>query len=109
VAGHAQLFRAALDGTGRVQVTDDERVNWFPHVSPDGGTLLWLAYEPGTTGHPADRDVELRTTPLGDDGLPVPGAAPRTLLALQGGQGTVNVPCWAPDSQRFACADYPRG
>jgi TolB protein len=109
VAGHAQLFRAAPDGGDLVQVTHDERVNWFPHPSPDGRTLLWLAYEPGTTGHPADRDVELRTMPLGDDGLPVPGAEPRTLRALQGGQGTVNVPCWAPDSRRFACADYPRG
>jgi len=109
VAGHAQLFRAAVDGGDVVQVTDDERVNWFPHVSPDGRTLLWLAYEPGTTGHPADRDVLLRVLPLGDDGLPAAGSRPRDLLPLQGGQGTINVPCWAPDSTRFACADYPRG
>lgn len=107
--GHAQLFRAALDGGDPVQVTDDERVNWFPHVSPDGSTLLWLAYPTGTLGHPEDRDVVLRTLPLGPDGLPVPGERPRDLLALHGGQGTLNVPGWAPDSRRFACVAYPVG
>jgi TolB protein len=107
VAGHAQLFRSHLDGGDVVQVTDDERVNWFPHVSPDASTLLWVSFEPGTLGHPENRDVVLRTLPLGPDGLPVPGRAPHDLLALFGGQGTINVPCWAPDSTRFACADYP--
>ena len=107
--GHAQLFRARLDGGDVVQVTSDERVNWFPHVSPDGSTLLWLAYPPGTLGHPADLDVVLRTLPLGEDGLPVPGERPRDLLALHGGQGTLNVPGWSPDSGRFACVAYPVG
>ena len=109
VAGHAQLFRVGSDGEGLVQVTDDELVDWFPHVSPDGSTLLWLAYPAGTLGHPEDHDVVLRTLPLGADGLPTPGERPRDVLRLLGGQGTVNVPCWAPDSTRFACVDYPRG
>ena len=108
VAGHAQLFRTGLDGAGAVQVTHDERVNWFPHVSPDGRTLLYVSFEPGTLGHPENRDVVLRTLPLGGgDGLPEPGATPHDVLALFGGQGTVNVPGWSPDSSRFACADYP--
>ncbi|MBD8609832.1 PD40 domain-containing protein [Frigoribacterium sp. CFBP 13729] len=109
VAGHAQLFRARPDGGELVQVTDDELVNWFPHVSPDGSTLLWLGYPAGTLGHPEDHDVVLRTLPLGTDGLPTPGEQPRDVLRLLGGQGTINVPCWAPDSTRFACVDYPRG
>jgi TolB protein len=107
VAGHAQLFRARLDGGDAVQVTDDERVNWFPHVSPDGRTLLYVSFEPGTLGHPENRDVVLRSLPLGADGLPEPGATPHDVLALFGGQGTINVPGWSPDSTRFACADYP--
>lgn len=107
VAGHAQVFRARLDGRDPVQVTDDERVNWFPHVSPDGRTLLYVSFEPGTLGHPENRDVVLRTLPLGPDGLPVPGSTPHDVVALFGGQGTINVPGWAPDSTRFACADYP--
>jgi hypothetical protein len=27
---------------------------------------------------------------------------------LQGGQGTINVNSWAPDSDRFAYVSYPR-
>jgi hypothetical protein len=30
------------------------------------------------------------------------------LERLHGGQGTINVSGWAPDSTRFAYADYPR-
>ena len=30
VAGHAQLFRMRLDTGEREQLTDDDRVNWFP-------------------------------------------------------------------------------
>ncbi|WP_423918746.1 biopolymer transporter Tol [Frigoribacterium sp. 2-23] len=104
--GHAQLFRASLSGDDVTQITFDAAVNWFPHVSPDGTTLLWLAYEPGTLGHPENRDVVLRTMAL-DGGLPAPGAAPRDVLRLFGGQGTTNVPGWSPDSHRFACVEYP--
>ena len=38
--GHAQLFRMRPDGTGIEQLTHDERVNWFPHVSPDSSRLV---------------------------------------------------------------------
>lgn len=34
------------------------------------------------------------------------GGAPRMLCQLWGGQGTINVPCWAPDSRRFAFMRY---
>ncbi len=34
--GHAQIFRVRPDGAGAQQLTFDERVNWFPHISPDG-------------------------------------------------------------------------
>jgi hypothetical protein len=90
-----------------VQITADDRVNWFPHVSPDGAHLLYLSYEPGVQGHPADHRVELRLLP----GSLARGARiavlPETLVTLEGGQGTVNVPPWAPDSSWFAYCDYP--
>lgn len=92
--GHAQLFSMAPDGTDVTQHTFDDRVNWFPHPSPAGGRVLYLSYEPGTLGHPAERDVELRM--LGEG----------TLVSLFGGQGTVNVPSWSPDGTRFAYVAY---
>ncbi|MCP1502549.1 sugar lactone lactonase YvrE [Curtobacterium herbarum] len=105
--GTAQLAALRDGSTDPVQITGDERVNWFPHVSPDGAHLLYLSYEPGVHGHPADHRVELRLLP----GVLARGAriavVPETLVVLDGGQGTVNVPPWAPDSSWFAYCDYP--
>jgi Tol biopolymer transport system component len=97
--GTMQLWRMAPDGAAKQQMTDDTRVNWFPHPSPDGKHILYLAYETGTDGHPRDRTVELRL-------MAAEGGSPRTLLSLFGGQGSINVPNWAPDSKRFAFMRY---
>ena len=76
-------------------------------LSPDGAHLLYLSYEPGTAGHPADQRVELRMLP----GVVARGArmmpVPEVLVTLDGGQGTVNVSPWAPSSTWFAYCDYP--
>ncbi len=100
-AGHAQVFRMRPDGSGLEQLTHDERVNWFPHLSPDGQQVLFLSFPPGTEGHPGGRDVVLRTMGPAGEGV-------RDVLAFRGGQGTVNVNSWAPDSDRFAYVSYPR-
>jgi len=100
--GHAQCFRMRADGTGVAQLSDDERVNWFPHVSPDGASVVYLSYPPGTQGHPPDKQVILRhMRPDGSD--------KRDIIAFFGGQGTINVNSWAPDSTRFAYVAYPLG
>jgi hypothetical protein len=46
--------------------------------------MVYFSYPPGTVGYPADLPVELRAIDL-------PDGAPRTLVALPGGQGTINV------------------
>jgi Tol biopolymer transport system component len=98
--GHAQCFRMHPDGSHIEQLTFDERVNWFPHISPDGKTIVYISYPPGTLGHPADKDVEFKTmTPDGKDH--------RVIVSFFGGQGTINVNSWAPDSKRFAYVAYP--
>ncbi|MAS05996.1 MAG: hypothetical protein CL534_15135 [Ahrensia sp.] len=94
-----QLWRMRTDGGALEQMTDDKRVNWFPHPSPNGESVLYLAFENGVEGHPRNHDVELRL-------MPGSGGKPRILLSLFGGQGTINVPCWAPDSNRFAFVRY---
>jgi Tol biopolymer transport system component len=100
-SGTMQLWRMRPDGSAIQQMTDDDRVNWFPHPSPDGRHVLYLAYETGVDGHPRDKDVELRL-------LSADGGDPRVLLAMFGGQGSINVPCWEPGSQRFAFVRYER-
>lgn len=98
--GHAQIFKVRPDGTGLVQVTEGDRVSWFPHPAPDGTIVSYISYPPGTEGHPADRDVILRT--MAPDGTDT-----RDIDRFNGGQGTINVPSWAPGSDRFAYVRYP--
>lgn len=99
--GHAQIARMRADGSHPEQLTYDERVNWFPHLAPRGPYAVYLSYPPGTQGHPADHDVRLM---LVEDGH---WQAPRTVAELHGGQGTINVPSWAPDGDSFAYVAYP--
>jgi len=80
------------DGSQLERMTDDDFVNWFPHPSPDGSWVLFLAYPSDTEGHPRDKDVALKLM------LPE-GGAPKTIAAFNGGQGTMNVPNWAPKQQ----------
>lgn len=94
-AGSVDLWRIRPDGTDLEQMTDDSLVNWFPHPSPDGRQVLYLGYPKGTEGHPGGLDVALRM-------MPADGGPSVELIRLYGGQGTINVPCWSPDSRRFA-------
>ena len=91
---------------GRAErVTDDALEDWFPHPSPNGKVLLFLSFPAGTAGHD-DRAarVQLRTIPMPGDRLAP--AVPTTVVELTGGQGTINVNSWAPDSTRFAYVSY---
>lgn len=98
-AGHAQIWVMNADGSDQRQLFADAYVNWFPHPSPDGQHILYLAYPPGTTGHPANLPVALCLCgPNGEN--------PRRLIEFTGGQGSINVPCWAPDSRAFAFVRY---
>jgi len=97
--GKMQVWRMKNDGSELEQVTKDEFNNWFPHVSPDGKWMVFLSYGPEVAGHPADKDVQLRLMSLADRKI--------TFLAkLFGGQGTINVPSWSPDSTRVAFVSY---
>ncbi|MBU6399830.1 MAG: PD40 domain-containing protein [Verrucomicrobia bacterium] len=97
--GTMQIWRMKPDGSGQEQVTADEFNNWFPHPSPDGKWLVFLSYAKAVEGHPENQDVTLRLRPL--NGGPV-----QELARLFGGQGTINVPSWAPDSRRLAFVSY---
>lgn len=98
--GVMRIWRMRPDGSGQEQVTFDEPyADWFPHPSPDGKWLVWLSYAADVTGHPANKDVSLRIMPLA-------GGTPKVLTTLFGGQGTINVPSWSPDSRAFAFVSY---
>jgi TolB protein len=100
-SGLMQVWRMHPDGSEQEQVTTDEANNWFPHPSPDGKWLVFLTYEKDVTGHPEDKDVTLKIMSLADRKVDV-------LAKLFGGQGTINVPSWSPDSRRVAFVSYQR-
>jgi TolB protein len=97
--GTMQIWRMKADGSAQQPVTSDEYNNWFPHPSPDGRWIVFLSYEKGVEGHPANKDVMLRLRPTD-------GGETRVLAELFGGQGTLNVPSWSPDSRRLAFVSY---
>lgn len=108
-AGGGHIWRIPVDGGGEgdskaEQVTSDDYVDWFPHPSPNGKWLLFLSYRKGTQGHPTNQNVLLRIMPLPGD--KIGGEKITELEKLFGGQGTINVPSWSPDSQRFAFVSY---
>jgi Tol biopolymer transport system component len=97
--GRMQVWRMKPDGTEQEQVTKDDYNNWFPHPSPDGKWLVFLSYQPDVQGHPENKDVMLRLLSLADGKID-------ELAKLFGGQGTINVPSWSPDSKKLAFVSY---
>jgi Tol biopolymer transport system component len=101
-SGLMQIWRMEADGANPVHMFNEDANCWFPHVSPDGKWVVYLAYDkdevaPGD--HPANKQVELRLAPAA-------GGASRTIVKLFGGQGTINVNSWAPDSRTLAFVSY---
>ena len=97
--GQMQIWRMKPDGSAQEQITFDDSNNWFPHISPDGQSMVFIAFEKGVTGHPPNKDVELRLMTLKDKKV-------RVLAKLFGGQGTINVPSWSPDGLKLAFVSY---
>jgi TolB protein len=102
--GHAQLARvpSANPAAERVErLISTSTVDWFPHLAPDGRLAVYLQYPAGTVGHPEDLDVELVLVDTAD------WSTALARVPLFGGQGTINVNSWSPDSTRFAFVSYP--
>ena len=102
-SGLMQIFRMKADGTEQTQMSFEEDWNlWFPHVSPDGKWVVALGYRKGDVQpneHVPHKNVELKL-------MKAEGGAMKTLVSLFGGQGTINVNSWTPDSRSFAFVRY---
>jgi hypothetical protein len=101
-SGLMQIWRMKADGSEQTQITpNDDHNNWFAHVSPDGKRLVFLTFtkDVKSNDHPANKDVALRM-------MPVSGGAITTLAKFFGGQGTINVASWSPDSRNIAFVTY---
>ncbi len=102
-SGTMEIWRMRADGREPEQLTRDAYSNWFPHPSPDGRWVVFISYleDQGDT-HPFGRQVKLRL-------MDVRNGSVRDLTSpFFGGQGTINVPSWSPDSRRVAFVAYER-
>lgn len=95
--GLMQLWQMKPDGSEQEQVTNDEYNNWFPHISPNGKWIAFLSFpkEVKPEDHPFYKRVYIRL-------MPAAGGPSRVIAYVYGGQGTINVPSWSPDSKRLA-------
>jgi len=95
--GTMKIWRMKADGSNQEQVTYDEYNDWFPHFSPDGKWIVYVSFpkeiDPAT--HPFYQKIYIRL-------MPASGGVPKTIAYVFGGQGSMNVPSWSPDSKRIA-------
>lgn len=108
-SGKEAIWRFPADGAGpndekAQMVVSDGLEDWFPHISPDGKRLVYIGYPAGTPTHgPRTVHIELKLAAIRHGKV----ASTQTTLAQgTGGQGTLNVNSWAPDSMRFAYVTY---
>ncbi|WP_134090943.1 TolB family protein [Olivibacter sp. XZL3] len=99
--GHMQIWRMLADGSAPEQLTFVPHSNWFPHPSPDNNWIVYIAYTSDEKqNHLFGKKVKLRlmntATKEVKDVTPV----------FFGGQGTINVPSWSPDSRKVAFFSY---
>ena len=99
--GTMQIWRMKVDGSEEEQITTDEYNDWFAHPSPNGRWIVYVTF--GTDvpagSHPANKDIMLRLMNLETREV-------RVMAELFGGQGTINVPSWSPDSRHVAFVSY---
>jgi WD40 repeat protein len=96
-SGKMQIWRMKASGEEQEQVTRDGENNWFPHISPDGKWIVFISFPPDIDpkDHPYYKQCYIRL-------MPIQGGQPRVVTYIYGGQGTINVPSWSPDSKRIA-------
>jgi Tol biopolymer transport system component len=99
-SGLMRIWRMKADGSGQqMLIPGEDSADWFAHPSPDGKWIVYVSFEKTVSGHPPNKDVTLRLAPAG-------GGKPRIIATLFGGQGTMNVPSWSPDSKHVAFVSY---
>ena len=101
-SGLMQVWRMNRDGSGLTQMTDSDANNWFGHVSPDGKHVIYLTIAKGEQ----EPNEHLPNMYVSLGMMDYAGQNKKKLLDLFGGQGSINVNSWAPDSRRIAYVKY---
>lgn len=111
--GGWNIWRMPADGAGPAdaraeRITSDPLEDWFAHFSPNGKHMVFLSFPAGTEGHngrmPGMKLRMMKAPP--SNGKPKASPKIEVLETFSGGQGTINVNSWSPDSKRFAYVIY---
>lgn len=98
-----QLWTMAPDGSDRQEITHSDHDCWYPHISPDGKTVIYLCVprqEHIDNSEFIHVDASIRALSVADP------AQDRELFRFNGGQCTINSSSWSPDSRFFAFVSY---
>ena len=101
-SGLMQVWRMNRDGSGLTRMTDSDANNWFGHVSPDGKHVIYLTFAKGEL----EPNEHLPNMYVSLGMMDYDGQNKKKVLDLFGGQGSINVNSWAPDSRRIAYVKY---
>lgn len=95
-SGTTQIWRMRTDGSEAEQMTDDERLNSSPHISPDGKVLAFLSQPPG---HGIGFGPAALKVMRFDDGQI------QNVVELRGDRGSFSMQPWG-NAKRFAFITY---
>jgi len=100
-SGMMQIWRIDSDGSNPTQLVESPHSDWFAHPSPDGKQLVFIRYlNDQKEAHPFGQDVKLMHLNLETNILI------DLTEVFYGGQGSLNVPSWSPDSSELAFVSY---
>lgn len=101
-SGLMQLWKMDRSSNSQLQMTFEDRNNWFAHISPDGKKVVNLSYSTlslDPNEHLPNMNVELWI-------MDYDGKNRNKLLVFFGGQGSMNVNSWSDNSKEFAFVIY---
>lgn len=97
-----EVYESFAKTCNQTQMTDNERNSLFDHISSDNEKVVYLSYSKeglDAAEHLPKMNVELWM-------MDADGGNKEKILEFFGGQGSINVNSWSPDSKKIAFVTY---
>ena len=98
-SGTMQIWWMKPDGSEPQQLTNDENNNWFPRLSGNDASALFVTYPKSVTGDPANSPVQIRRLNLSNPARTI------DLMARVLG-GPASAPTWSPSNAQITFVSY---
>jgi TolB protein len=95
-----QIWRSRTDGSNETQLTKDEYFNWYPQLSPDGESVVFLSSrQPPWGSNMPEGDYLLRM-------MPAAGGEPREIARVFANASSLAGAAWSPDGKSVVFIGY---